>query len=191
LAAGIIVNRRVGEAAPHRADPVFEVESDSGRVRVIVVFTTIEGTLAALKSAAKFAQALNAEITLLVTQVVYFRYPLETPPVSAKFLYRLCVALIEEMKTDELELDGDAVNIDIHFCREQVPCLQFALKPRSVVVIGARKSWWRKPERKLERALKRMGHDVLLVSDGASDYRARAKSVVHRLEALIARGSSR
>ena len=191
MAAGIIVNRRVGDAEPHRADPqradpAPHVESDSGRLRVIVVFTTIEGTLAALKSAAKFAQALSAEITLLVTQVVYFRYPLETPPVSADFLYRLCVALMEE-----LELDGDAVNVDIHFCREQVPCLQFALKPRSVVMIGARKSWWRKPERKLERALKRMGHDVLLVSDEASDYRARAESVVHRLEELTARGSSR
>jgi hypothetical protein len=196
MAAGMVLNRYVGDAEPHSGDPSPFVESDSGRLRVIVVFTTIEGTLAALKSAAKFAQALNAEITLLVTQVVYFRYPLESPPVSADFLCRLCVALIEELKseelrTDELGLDGDAINIDIQFCREQVPCLEFALKPRSVVVIGARKSWWRKPERKLERALKRRGHDVLLVGDGASDYRARVESVVHRLEELTARGRSR
>jgi hypothetical protein len=157
MAAGMIVNRRLGNAEPHSGDPSPFVASDSGRLRVIVVFTTIEGTLAALKSAAKFAQALNAETTLLATQLVYYRYPLDTPPVSANFLHQLCVALIEE-----LNLAGDAVNIDIHFCREQVRRLQFALKPRSVVVIGARKSWWRKPARKLERALKRMGHDVLL-----------------------------
>jgi hypothetical protein len=191
MAAGTTLNRHVGDAEPYSGGPSPFVESDSGRLRVVVVFTTIEGTLAALKSAAKFAQALNAEITLLVTQVVYFRYSMESPPVSADFLCRLCVALLEELKTEELELDGDAVHIDIHFCREQVPCLQFALKPRSVVVIGARKSWWRRPERKLEHALKRMGHDVLLVSGEENDYRARAESVVHRLEDLMARGSSR
>jgi hypothetical protein len=184
MAAGMIVNRHFSEAEPHSGNPCPGVESDSGPLRVIVVFTTIEGTLAALKSAARFAKALSAEITLVVTQVVYFRYPMESPPVSANFLHYLCVAL-----TEELEIDGDAVNIDIHFCREQVPCLEFALKPRSVVVIGARKSWWRKSERKLERALKRMGHDVLLVSDEANDNRARAESVVHRLEGLMARGS--
>jgi hypothetical protein len=190
MAAGIIVNRRVGQAEPHRSDPSPRVESDSGRLRVIVVFTTIEGTLAALKSAAKFAQALNAEITLLVTQVVYFRYPMDSPPVSADFLYRLCVALIEELKTEELALDGDAINIDIHFCREQLPCLELALKPRSVVMLDARRSWWRRRERKLERALKGMGHDVLPVNVAADEYKARSQAVIDRLQDLTASGSS-
>jgi hypothetical protein len=196
MAAGTMVNRQACRTESHDGDPFPHVESDFGRLRVIVVFTTIEGTLAALKSAAKFAQALRAEITLVMTQVVYFRYPLETPPVSANFLHHLCVALIEELqieelKTEELQLDTDAISIDIRFCREQVPCLQFALKPRSVVVIGARKYWWRKPERKLERALKLMGHDVLHVDAAASDYQARSKSVIHRLGELMAMAPSR
>jgi hypothetical protein len=190
MAAGTIVNRQVGEAEPHHGDPCPLVESNSGRLRVIVVFTTIEGTLAALKSAAKFAQALRAEITLLVAEAVYFRYPLETPPVSADFLCRLCVALVEELKVEESKLDDTAINIDIRFCREQVPCLQLTLRPRSVVVLGARRCWWRRRERKLERALKRMGHDVLLVNVAAGKYRARSKAVIHRLQDLIASGSS-
>lgn len=181
--AGRIGGRQIDEAESHHGDPSPFAESDFGRIRVVVVFTTIEGTLAALKSAAEFAEALNAEITLLVTQAVYFRYPVENPPVSADFLYRLCVALIEE-----LELDSDAVDIEIRFCRKQLECLQHTLQPRSVVVIGARKSWWRKPERKLERALKRMGHEVLLVSAGVLDSRARSRSVLHRVQELIARG---
>ena len=191
MAAGMILNRQVGNAEAHFGDPSPLVESDFGRLRVIVVHTTIEGTLAALKSAAKFAQALSAEITLLVTEVVYFRYPLDTPPVSAKFLHQLCLALIEELKTEESNLDGDDVNIDIRFCREQVPCLELALKPRSVVVLGTRKSWWRRRERKLECTLKRMGHDVLLVSVEASECKARSQAVIHRLQELITSGSPR
>ena len=184
--AGTIVNRRVGEAESHHGAPYPFGESDFGRLRVIVVFTTIEGTLPALKSAAKFAQALSTEITLLVTQAVYFRYPVETPPVSPVFLHRLCVALIEE-----LQLDTDAISIDIRFCRQQEQCLQVTLKPRSVVVIGAKKRWWWMSERKLERALKQMGHEVLLVNAAAGDYKVRAKSVIHRLGELMAKASLR
>jgi len=191
MATGTMVNRQAFQAEPHDGAPFPLVESDSGRLRVIVVFTTIEGTLAALKSAAKFAEALSAEITLLVSHEVYYRYPLETPPISASFLHRLCVALIEELKIEELQLDTDAINIDIRFCRQQEPCLQVTLKPRSVVVIGAKKRWWRMSERKLERALKQMGHEVLLVNAAAGDYKVRAKSVIHRLGELMAKASLR
>jgi hypothetical protein len=177
MATGTMVNRQAFQAEPHDGDPFPLVESDSGRLRVIVVFTTIEGTLAAL--------------TLLVSQEVYYRYPLETPPVSASFLHRLCVALIEELKIEELQLDTDAINIDIRFCRQQEQCLQFTLKPRSVVVIGVKKRWWRMPERKLERALKQMGHDVLHVDAAASDYKVSSKSVIHRLGELMAKASLR
>src|ERR1700730_2709004 len=98
MAAEMIVNRQVGDTESHNGYPCPVVESNFRRLRVIVVFTMIEGTLAALKSATKFAEALGAEIALLVTEVVHFRYPLETPPVSADFFHRLCVALIEELK---------------------------------------------------------------------------------------------
>ena len=90
---------------------------------------------------------------------------------------------------EELDLHGDAINIDIHFCREQVPCLQFALKPRSVVVIGARKCWWRRRERKLERDLKRMGHDVLPVNIAADEDKTQSTAVIDRLQDLLASGS--
>jgi hypothetical protein len=99
-----------------------------------VLLTTIEATLAALNRAAHFAKGLDVEIVLVVTDVVSFHYPLENPPVAAYFFERLCFALI-----DESNLDADKVNIEIYFCRDRVQCLQLILKPRSLVVIGAKK----------------------------------------------------
>lgn len=154
---------------------------DSGRLHIHVVFTTIEGTIAALRSAADSAASLGADITLLVTEVVYYRYPLETPPVSPAFLQDRCIAVIEEAR-----LDVSAINIEIYFCRRQMQCLQFRLKPRSIVVIGERKLYWPSRELKLERTLKLLGHDVLLVNAGFSMFKSHSRSIRHRLAELLA-----
>ena len=65
--------------------------SESGlgpRLRVTVVFTTAEGTIAALRTAAGLAKNLGARMALVVTEVVPFHFPLDHPPVSIEFLER-------------------------------------------------------------------------------------------------------
>ena len=178
----MMANQQLIELEPGKAEPASNRRSDPGRMRVTVVFTTIAGTLAALEAAANFARHLNAEIVLVVAEVIYFRYPLENPPVPADYFEKLCVALV-----DELEVDLTATRIEIHFCRDQVQCLQLALGPRSLVVLGAGRRWWSTRERRLERALTRTGHRVILVSSGRSSRpdNARTQSVVRRLLAEL------
>jgi len=182
------LDQHVLELKPLKADPEDTDYSDAGRMRVTVVYTTIAGTLAALEAAAKLARNLNAEIVLVVAEVVYFRYALEHPPISANFLERLCLALMDEL---EMDVALPATRVEIHFCRDQVQCLQLALGPRSLVVIGARKRWWNLREHKLERALSRLGHSVLLVGSNFNSRRSRAQSVARRLLTEAAVPSSR
>lgn len=161
---------------PIKADPVPGADSDSRRMRVTVVFTTIAGTVAALESAARLARNLNAEIVLLVAEVIYFRYALEHPPVAPSFFENLCLALV-----DELDTELSAASIEIRFCRDQLHCLQQALSPRSLVVLGARRRWWNTHEHRLQRALERHGHSVLLVQASQNSRKLHTKSVTRRM----------
>ena len=54
------------------------------------------------------------------------------------------------------------MNIDIRNCRDAVEMLRGALKPGSLVVIGERPRWWPTRESALAKALRKMGHIVLL-----------------------------
>ncbi len=177
-----MIDRPLVELEPGNVEPAPSGQSDPGRMRVTVVFTTIAGTLAALEAAAMFARNLNAEIVLVVAEVIYFRYPLEHPPVSAGYFEKLCVALV-----DELEVDLTATRVEIHFCRDQLQCLQLSLRPRSLVVIGAGQRWWDRQEHRLERALSRLGHRVILVGSSlsSSSRKEKAQSVARRLLAEL------
>jgi hypothetical protein len=189
--------------------PVFELNpfhpapapadcSDSGRMRVTVVFTSIPGTLAALETAVNLARRLNAEIVLLVAEEIYFRYALEHPPVSPAFFENLCLALVDELGEelgrelgDEIGAGLPPARIEILFCREQLPCLRLALPPRSLVVLGATGRWWNSRERRLERGLNRLGHSVLMVRAQSGAGKIRSQSVVRRMLSQTAAPSSR
>jgi hypothetical protein len=172
---------RVQEGDPGGLGPECPLDIDPGRLCIHVVFTTAEGTIAALRSAASWAASLGAEIRLLVTEVVYYRYSLEIPPVSPDFLRDRCIALIEAA-----QLDPRSIKLEIYFCRKQMQCLQLTLMPHSIVVIGTMKRWWTNREQKLERALKLLGHDVFLVNATSSICKSHSRSIQHRLAELSA-----
>ena len=65
--------------------------------------------------------------------------------------------------------------------QHQLRCLQLILKPRSLVIIGAKKSIWQWQERKLHRALIRRGHDVILVYVISTSLKSRSQLVIHHL----------
>ena len=148
--------------------------SDSGsRLKVTVIFTTPEGTLAALRTAQDLARNLGLQISLVIAQVVSFHFPLERPDVSIDLLKQRSLALVSKS-----DIEAEQVNIELYFCRDRKQCLQRILVPNSVVVIGARKHWWARPERKLEEFIRSLGHRVISV-DAKSKSESGAQFFLH------------
>jgi hypothetical protein len=141
---------------------VSEVGSDH-HLRLTVVSTTAVGTVTALRTANCLAENLGARITLLVTQVIPFQFPLDRPPVSIDFIQRQQAALVFEAGILEQE-----VKIQILLCRDKELGLQRHLRPRSLVILGGKRNWWSWEERNLDRSLRRSGHHVIFVDVAAS-----------------------
>ena len=125
------------------------------RLNISVVFTSVETTLGALKTAGALANRLSGRITLVVPLVVPFPLPLDSPPVLIDWNERR-FSVIASQSPAETE-------VRLYLCRDRLEMLAKVLSPRSLVVVGARKRWWRfTAERKLARVLRRMGHEVVL-----------------------------
>ncbi|HEY0796885.1 MAG TPA: hypothetical protein VGD64_14025 [Acidisarcina sp.] len=148
--------------------------SGSPKIPVTVVFTSIEGTLAALNAAARLSKDLAAQVVVLATEVVSLRYLYQGLSDSMNFYQRLCEAMVKEAQLQD-------VAIEVHLCRRQVDCLEARLRPRSIVLIGARKCWWPWRERQLERALRGRGFEALLVYSRSDQSRTRSGVVVQRM----------
>ncbi len=142
---------RVSPAAPQAAD---ERERE---LRVTVVFTGIEQTLGALRTAGAMAADLGARIVVLVPQVVPYPAPLDSPPVSRAFLVRQLLTVAKESRVQ--------TSIWVCVCRDRRTALSAALPPRSLVVIGGRKRWWPTREQRLASELLRQGHQVILTGE--------------------------
>ncbi|HEY3132828.1 MAG TPA: hypothetical protein VGL91_25475 [Acidobacteriota bacterium] len=125
---------------------------DAG-LEVNVIFTTTEGTLAALKAAARLTTYLNARIRLIMLQAVPHRLPLERPPVSIEFtVQRICdLASAAGVESDAL----------LVLCRDERRTLIEFLKSKSLVLLGGRKLLWPTREQRLAGLLKQHGHDVI------------------------------
>jgi len=155
--------------APPTAD-----DRNGRRPRISVIYTNIEGTLAALDAAVRFSRGLEAEIVLLVAEELALYYSLDHPPIATAFFERVCKAILAE-----LQLDATAIRLEIYFCRRQIKCFEAALHPRSVVLLGTGHHFWRRKERKLASTLKALGHDALLVQNGT--FGPLSKLVVQRI----------
>jgi hypothetical protein len=166
-----VYNKRVDTPALSPLDYEGGVVSKSraeSSLRLTVVFTTEEGTRAALKLAAVLARNLSARITFLVTEVVPFSFPLGDPPVAIEFLERRPLALLSESR-----IHADEVSVKVCLCRDRKRCLRQILTPNSLVVIGGRRRWWFSPERELGEWLRRLGRRVIYV-DAQAKRRSRS-----------------
>lgn len=123
-------------------------------LEVAVVFTDPQSTLVALKAAAIFAENLNIGIRLIVPQVVSYAAPLEMPPVPPRIVEERLLALASRTWID--------TRVEIYVCRNEAGTLLRVLKPHSVVMIGGRRRWWPCREKRLARALRRAGHEVII-----------------------------
>jgi hypothetical protein len=129
--------------------------SNESRLEVTVVFTHIPGTLWALKRATELARDLNGWIRLLVPQVVPYPLPLTSPPILVEFNERRFRNIASKQPID--------TRVEIYLCRDVEVVLTSKLRPKSLVVMGARKSWWPTAEKALARRLRRAGHQVIFV----------------------------
>jgi hypothetical protein len=152
----------LNSAITQPARPSVSFKADEGfgqrRLEVNVIFTDLQATVAALRTAGSLARDLGACIRVRAALAVPYALPLDRPPVSADF--------IEELLSDlvcRLDLDAFEPSVHLYQCRDRVETLLRVLSPNSLVVIGGRKQWWPTAERQVAKALQSKGHRVVFI----------------------------
>lgn len=136
--------------------PVREAETTEDRLNIVVVFTSVSATTAALKKAGNLAESLGAQISLIVPQVVPYPLPLTSPPVLLDFQERRFREIASQSPVD--------VNVQLYLCRDAMETLESVLSPHSLIVVGGRRRWWPTREARLTRKLRKAGHEVVMTS---------------------------
>jgi hypothetical protein len=131
-----------------------ESDDETERLRLNVLFTTPRETQFALRRAAELSTGLNAEILLIVPQIVPFPLDLDNPPVPLDFASEQLCALVESIDAD---LDGH-----IYLCRDRLQTFLHALRTNSITVLGLRRRWFLSKSERLARALRQSGHQVII-----------------------------
>jgi len=139
---------------PKTGNPAWPVQEETDRkLSVSVVFTSVEGTLGALKKAGNLANRLHASILLVVPQVVSYALPLESPPVLVEFNENRFRVAASESPVE--------TSVTIYLCRDRFETLAAVLQPGTIIVLGGRKRWWPSEDQRLARKLRRAGYEVL------------------------------
>jgi hypothetical protein len=130
------------------------VGGEEGRPNIAVLFTTIEATAAALRTAGALALRWNAGITVVAPQVVPFPRQLADPPVSVEFNEWQLAEMTKQLPVE--------TTVAVYLCRDKHETLLSVLPAHSVVVIGARRHMWPTAEDRLAKALRSAGHEVIV-----------------------------
>ena len=144
--------RFLAPASGHPEPP--ETGEANAGLDVNVVFTSTDATIVALQRASALASRLSARIILVVTQIVPFPLPLESPPVQAEFNESRLRAIAGA--------GGIETIVRAYVCRDWMETLLTVLNSHSLVIVGSRKRWWPTAEARLARNLRRAGHEVIL-----------------------------
>jgi hypothetical protein len=132
-----------------------ETDQEESRLNIIVVSTSVDTTVTALKRAGTLAESLGARITLVVPQVVPYPLPLTSPPVLLDFQERRFREIASETPAD--------IQVRLYLCRDAVDTLKNVLRPHSLIILGGRRRWWPTREKSLARKLRRAGHEVIFI----------------------------
>jgi len=98
------------------------------RLSIVVPFTTLEMTKAALKHAVDLSAGLNAAIRLIDAEVVPFQRPLGEPPVNREFQMNRLQEIAEEA--------GTPVQTEIVYTRDRMECFRRKVEIGSLIVIS-------------------------------------------------------
>ena len=123
-------------------------------LEVVVLYTTLAETTAALRTASLLAGGLSARVRLLAPQSVPYALPVNEPAVPPSHTAARLLALVEEA--------GVEASVEILLCREAGEAVKQALPARAIVVLGTGGRWWMPGPRKLGRVLRKEGHHVVL-----------------------------
>jgi hypothetical protein len=143
----------VGVPAATRETP----ESNPEKLQIYVIYTTPAETRTALERATRLSRGMDARILLVLTPIVPFPLSLDTPPAPLEFF----LDKIRELSAS-IEHDVDGY---VYFCRDPLRMIRSALRPHSLLVIGSRSRWFFSKSRRLGRALRRCGHEVVLAPE--------------------------
>ena len=124
------------------------------QLNVTVLFTSVEGTIAALRTAGTLANRLHGRITLVVPEVVPYHLPLNKPAVLHDWNERRFRVLAEESPVQ--------TTVRFYLCRDRDETIESVLNPHSLIVMGGKKRWWPTSESRLARRLRSLGHEVIL-----------------------------
>jgi len=146
----------------HMAAEPPAVEADRA-LEVLVLFTGLDSTLSALRTATQLAEGLSAHIRLLLIETVPYPVPLDRPPRSLPFLDREFQSLVNRCPRDAA---GGSVetSAEIVLCRDAWEGLRTRLRRNAVIVIGKRGGWWLRAENYLARKLRYAGYHVVRTS---------------------------
>ena len=138
-------HRQLSECAPGAA------------LEVKVVFTDARATRAAVRLAGRIARDLDARFCVLAPLVVPHRVPIHQPLVSLDHVRQQILSALAGVSSK------NDIQVQLCVCRDGYECLREFLRPGSLVFVGGRSSWPGSRDRRLERALRAMGHDVVFV----------------------------
>lgn len=124
-----------------------------GSLEVVVLHTSIKETLEALRTAARLADGLAAQIRLLVLEPVPYPLPMDHPPVELEFTKLRFWTVAADARVE--------TRVDIRLGRDYRSMLESALHPRSLIVVGGRRGWWLAQRCRLANRLERLGHHVV------------------------------
>ena len=129
------------------------LEEQGTRLGVVVVFTSVEATVHALRKAGALAARLSAQITLVVPQVVPYPLPLTSPPVLLDFSERRFRVIAAESPVE--------TTVRLYLCRDQMETLTSVLEPTLADRHRRAEKMVADQEKRLARKLRRAGHEVL------------------------------
>jgi hypothetical protein len=138
---------------------VIEQVQHEAELDLVVPFTTPQLTRVALDAANRMGGGLNATLRLVKVQVVPFPLDLDQSPVYIDFLKDQLTHF-----QSELPVAGE-----IRLSREFEAGLLGTLGRDSVVILAAPKRPWRTRNERLAASLRRNGHKVVLVTQGAKN----------------------
>src|SRR5215831_338528 len=110
------VDQRLTNTTVCRGEPAVE----QSPLNVVVIHTSYDGTVAALKHAVSLAESLGAQITLISSQVVPYPLPLTQPPVPIDFQEKRLSEIAAESSVD--------IRVQLYFCRNELQTLQKVLR---------------------------------------------------------------
>lgn len=126
-----------------------------GLIEVVIPHKSVEATKAALAHAALLGAGLNLRVRLIDVHVVPYALPIEKPSVQREHL--------ENNLRTISAFSTVPINSELILARDWEDGLRRSLRPRSVVLIPIRKTWWRSQDKRMAERLRKHGHQVIWV----------------------------